>query len=123
MGNLERRSALISQIKTLQDELTTVDDAIIAELENKVKPIGSTTVDYEGSRVTVTIPVTVKWDQDKLRDIAERIRTEGDNPESYIDYKLSVKETSYKAWPGKMQKIFVPARTVSIGKTRLEVKQ
>ena len=123
MSKLEKRSALISQIKALQEEVETIDEKILAELADKVKPQGSTTVEYEGSKVTVTIPVTVKWDQDCLRGIAKRIQAEGDNPESYIDYKLSVKEASYKAWPEQMQKIFVPARTISLGKTRLEVKQ
>lgn len=123
MSKLEKRSALISQIKALQEEVETIDEKILAELADKVKPQGSTTVEYEGSKVTVTIPVTVKWDQDLLRGIAKRIQAEGDNPESYIDYKLSVKEASYKAWPEQMQKIFVPARTISLGKTRLEVKQ
>lgn len=122
MNQLERRSALISQIKTLQEEVETIDEKILAELADKVKSQGSTTVEYEGRKVTVTIPVTVKWDQDCLRGIAKRIQAEGDNPESYIDYKLSVKEASYKAWPEQMQKIFVPARTISLGKTRLEVK-
>ena len=123
MSKLEKRSALISQIKALQEEVETIDEKILAELADKVKPQGTTTVEYEGSKVTVTIPVTVKWDQDLLRGIAKRIQAEGDNPESYIDYKLSVMEASYKAWPEQMQKIFVPARTISLGKTRLEVKQ
>lgn len=123
MSKLEKRSALISQIKALQDELTTVDEAIIEDLKKEVKPQGSTTVEYEGSKVTVTIPVTVKWDQGLLHGIAKRIQAEGDNPESYIDYKLSVKEASYKAWPEQMQQVFIAARTISLGKTRLEVKQ
>ena len=123
MSKLEKRSALISQIKALQEEVETIDEKILAELADKVKPQGTTTVEYEGSKVTVTIPVTVKWDQDLLRGIAKRIQAEGDNPESSIDYKLSVMEASYKAWPEQMQKIFVPARTISLGKTRLEVKQ
>lgn len=123
MSNLEKRSALIVQIKTLQEELTTVEDQILADLAEKVKPQGSTTVEYEGRKVTVTRPVTVKWDQDQLRGIADRIRTGGDNPDEFIETKLTVKETSYKAWPESIQKVFFPARTVTLGKTRLEVKE
>lgn len=123
MKQLERRNALMCEIRALQDELDELDENILAQLKDKVKPLGSTTTEFEGTKVTVTIPVTVKWDQDCLRGIAKRIQAEGDNPESYIDYKLSVKEASYKAWPEQMQKIFVPARTISLGKTRLEVKQ
>jgi hypothetical protein len=123
MSNLVRRSALIMQIKALQEELTTVDDLILSDLAGKVKPQGSTTVEYEGRKVTVTNPVTVKWDQDQLRGIADRIRTGGDNPDEFIETKLGVKESSYKAWPESIQKVFIPARTVTPGKPRLEVKE
>lgn len=119
---IEKRNALMLQIKALQDEVMSIDERILAELSTKVKPQGSTTVEFEGHKVTVTNPVTVKWDQDALREIADRIRNGGDNPEDFINYKLNVTETNYKAWPEQIQKIFLPARTVSIGKPRLEVK-
>ena len=78
MNQLERRSALISQIKMLQEEVETIDEKILAELADKVKSQGSTTLEYEGRKVTVTIPMTVKWDQGLLRDIRSKIILGGD---------------------------------------------
>lgn len=123
MGKLNERSALMCEIKALQEKLNIIDEAILADLAEKIKSKGSTTVEYEGKKVTVTIPVTVKWDQGELRSIADRIRIGGDDPENYIDVKFNVRETLYKAWPEPMQKIFFPARTVTLGKARLEVKE
>jgi hypothetical protein len=123
MNHLEKRSALILQIKALQEEVETIDEKILSELADKVKPQGSTTVEYEGRKVTVTIPMTVKWDQGLLRDIREKIRVGGDNPDEYIEIKYNVKEVAYKNWPETLQKVFIPARTITPGKKRLEVKE
>jgi hypothetical protein len=123
MNQLERRSALISQIKTLQEEVESIDEKILSELLDKVKPQGSTTVDYEGRKVTVTIPITVKWDQGILREIREKIRSGGDNPDDFMETKFNVKEIAYKNWPEPLQKVFLPARTITPGKKRLEVKE
>lgn len=123
MNQLEKRSALILQIKALQEEVETIDEKILSELADKVKPQGSTTVEYEGRKVTVTIPMTVKWDQGLLRDIREKIRVGGDNPDEYIETKYNVKEIAYKNWPETLQKVFIPARTIMPGKKRLEVKE
>jgi len=119
---LERRSALIGQIKALQNELSIIDDEILAELSGQVKQVGSTTVIFEGQKVTVVHPVTVKWDQTILRQLTDRIKAGGDDPENYIDLKFNVKETIYKTWPDKVKELFIPARIVTPGKPRLEVK-
>lgn len=123
MNQLERRSALISQIKTLQEEVETIDEKILSELADKVKSQGSTTVEYEGRKVTVIIPMTVKWDQGLLRDIRNKIMQGGDNPDDFMEAKYNVKEVAYKNWPEPLQKVFLPARTITPGKTRLEVKE
>ena len=122
MSKLERRNALIGQIKALQDELDVIDNEILADLSGHVKQVGSTTLIYEGQKVTVVHPVTVKWDQTILRQLTDRIKAGGDDPENYIDLKFNVKETLYKAWPDKVKELFLPARTVTQGKPRLEVK-
>ncbi len=122
MTLLEERAAAIAAIKEAEDRLELIDNAIYAEVQAKVKPLGSTTLEYAGARITVTIPSRVKWDQDTLRDIEGKIKGSGDDPTQYIDYKLNVKESSYKAWPESMRKVFEPARTVEPGKRKIEVK-
>ena len=51
----------------------------------------------------------------------ETIRGWGENPADYVDTKLSVSETSYKAWPPAIRDLFTPARTVKPGKKKFEV--
>lgn len=120
---LEQRHAAVTALKEAQANLELIDDQIYGRLKDQVKPIGSSTVEFEGHHVVITIPKTVKWDQSILRSVASRISDFGDDPENYIDYKLAVKETNYKAWPKAIQHMFQPARTVTPGKRRIEVKQ
>lgn len=120
---LEQRNAAIAALKEAQANLELIDDRIYERLKDQVKPIGSSTVEFEGHNVIITIPKTVKWDQSILRSVASRISDFGDDPENYIDYKLAIKETNYKAWPKAIQNMFQPARTVTPGKRRIEVKQ
>lgn len=119
---LEQRHAAVTALKEAQANLELIDDQIYGRLKDQVKPIGSTTVEFEGHRVVITIPKTIKWDQSILRSVASRISDFGDDPENYIDYKLAVKETNYKAWPEAIKTIFQPARTVTPGERRIEVK-
>jgi len=95
---LEQRHAAVTALKEAQANLELIDDQIYGRLKDQVKPIGSSTVEFEGHRVVITIPKTIKWDQVILRSVASRISDFGDDPENYIDYKLAVKETNYKAW-------------------------
>ena len=123
MANLiqERQNAL-KKIKELQDRVEELDDQIFEQVKDQVKDQGSTTIEHEGCKLTVTIPMRTSWDESKLRQIAENIRAHGDDPEQYINYKLSVPESKYKALPDQVQKVFEPARTVKPGKRKLEVK-
>lgn len=74
--------------------------------------------DYE---IRIEVPNNVAWDQAKLAAAIETIRGWGENPADYIDTKLSVSETSYKAWPPAIRDLFTPARTVKPGKKKFEV--
>lgn len=74
--------------------------------------------DYE---IRIEVPKTVSWDQARLAGVAETIRSWGENPGDYVETKLSVSETSYKAWPPAIRDLFTPARTVKPGKTKFEI--
>ena len=74
--------------------------------------------DYE---IRIEVPKNVAWDQAKLAAAIETIRGWGENPADYVDTKLSVSETSYKAWPPAIRDLFTPARTVKPGKKKFEV--
>ncbi len=66
--------------------------------------------------IKAELPKRVQWDQQRLKDIAQRIAATGDRAEDYIDAKLSVSESRYTNWPPALQQQFAAARTVAPGK-------
>ena len=76
------------------------------------------TVRFADGPVTVVseLPKKVDWDQDKLAELVERIRAEGDDPDAYVDVSLKVPERKYTAWPPAIRSAFETARTVRTGK-------
>ena len=71
--------------------------------------------------IKITVPKTVAWDDAKLADAIETIRSWGENPADYVEIKHSVAESKYKAWPPAIRDLFTPARTVKPGKPRFDV--
>lgn len=74
--------------------------------------------DYE---IRIEVPKNVAWDQARLADAIETIRSWGEDPADYVETRLSVSETSYKAWPPAIRDLFTPARTVKPGKKKFEI--
>ena len=69
-----------------------------------------------GYAITVTIPKRVEWDQEKLVAAVGKLRGMGENPDEYVETKLTVQERKYTAWPNALRDLFEPARTVKAGK-------
>lgn len=84
---------------------------------------GSATIDTEVGKFTINYPKKIDWDQDQLDHLWERITAAGENPEEYMDKKLSVSETKYKAFPSHIRDNFTPARTVSAGNPTFTFKE
>ena len=64
-------------------------------------------------RLSITTSARIEWDQAKLTDLQREIREQwGNDPAEFIDAKLAVKESKYKAWPSDLRDKFEPARTV-----------
>lgn len=121
MSIMEERKKVIAIIEEWKERLTVIDSVILESVKDSIPHMGSKTVEYEGSKIIITVPKKVTWDQPTLKQIAVKIQLSGDDPEKYIDYKLNVTETSYKTWSHEMQIVFMPARTVSTGKPSLKV--
>ncbi|PKN07914.1 MAG: hypothetical protein CVU73_10975 [Deltaproteobacteria bacterium HGW-Deltaproteobacteria-8] len=60
-----------------------------------------------GFKVTVTLP---------KKDC-------GDDPAQYLKLTYGVDERRYKEWPDTIQAAFLPARTVTTGKPKIEIKE
>jgi hypothetical protein len=74
--------------------------------------------DYE---IKITVPKRTEWDQAQTAKAVETIKGWGQNPADYVDTKLSVSESRYKAWPPAIRDLFEPARTVKSGKPKFDV--
>jgi hypothetical protein len=81
--------------------------------------LGTSHVDDGDITVTIDVPKTVSWDQPKLSELIDTIKGWGEEPAEYIDTKLSVSETKFKAWPSSVRDLFEPARTVKAGKPKI----
>ncbi|WP_209426932.1 hypothetical protein [Pararhodobacter sp. SW119] len=66
--------------------------------------------------VVADLPKRVDWDQDRLAEMVEYIRTAGGDPTQYVDIAFKVPERKYAAWPDVIRMDFEPARTVGHGK-------
>ena len=107
--------------KTLRDWLDgpiEMTDGHLAAQARHVAGKATGTVRFADGPVTVVsdLPKRVDWDQDKLAELVERIRAEGDDPDAYVDVSLKVPERKYTAWPPAIRSAFETARTVRTGK-------
>jgi hypothetical protein len=67
-------------------------------------------------RVTAEVPKKVTWDEAQLAEIAQRIRSTGEDPAQYLEIGYRVSETKFNAWPDSIRAVFAPARTTRPGK-------
>jgi hypothetical protein len=72
--------------------------------------------------VTETIAKKVKWDQDKLFGVFQKIQSTGDDPFLWMKGEWKVGEKEYNSYPKNIQAVFAPARTVTPGEPKLEFK-
>lgn len=80
------------------------------------KDYGAGTVNIESHEYNIKAVVSkrVKWDQDKLAEIYQRIQEHGENPAQYVKVKYDVSENAYKNWPDAIARAFEPARSVEV---------
>lgn len=75
-----------------------------------------------GFDIKITVPKSVSWEQDALAKACDVLRQKWEeDPSEYVDTKLSVPESKYKAWPSAIRDVFEPARTVKPGKPKFEI--
>lgn len=67
-------------------------------------------------RIKYELPKKVSWSQKQLNEIAARIVAAGEQPEAYVDIKLTVPESRYNNWPPALREQFADARTVEPAK-------
>jgi len=71
--------------------------------------------------ITITVPKNVSWAPGQLAVAIEGLKSWGEDPADYVDTKITVAESKYKAWPPAIRDLFTPARTVKAGKPKFTV--
>lgn len=107
----ERKQEMENRIKE------AVETEVRQKLEGNPYGAGTCTISTNRYKIKYSAQKKVKWDQDKMRVIYNKIKESGDDPESYIDVKFNCPETRFKSWSSAVQKTFEPARSVSTYET------
>jgi hypothetical protein len=118
-----------ARVKRLRDRLEAgiaqrYEAVALAERAAQGKTSGTVRVEDEGVVIVADLPKKVSWDQDRLAEMAERIRAAGDDPTEYLEIAYRVPERRYGAWPPAMREGFADARSETTGKPvfRLEAR-
>jgi len=72
--------------------------------------------------VVADLPKRIDWNQEQLARIAANIADSGEDPDEFIDTKLTVSERKYGALPEAWRKGFEPARTVKTGTLKVTLE-
>ena len=78
------------------------------------------TVNVDG--IKFNVPKRVKWDQELLSAIYDRLKSGNEDPTEYIKVSFDVPENKYKNWPEFIRAEFEPARTVEAGKVSIKLE-
>jgi hypothetical protein len=125
----------VSQLALLQEDVAELkastkkaDDFIYAALaerfagkaseQRKAKGQDTGTVRFDDGEYTVVadLPKKVTYDQSGLRQVETQINAMGEPIEDYISIKRDVSERAFEGWPNSLKKMFLPYRTVGVGK-------
>lgn len=98
-------------------------EALDAAREAMGKEDGTIHAVVDGCDVTSTIPKRVEWDTDSLNELASKWAAEGEDVRHYIEFKLSMKESIYKALPPVKRKQVDACRTTKHGKEKIVVTE
>ena len=125
---------LKADIEKELEEAKRLDDKLDAALDYRYGPrahqaraaqdkdTGTVRFEDNGFIVVADLPKRVKWDQQRLKELVELIRSGwGEDPADYVKVKFEVSERAYESWPARLKELFTPARTVETGKPSYEL--
>lgn len=73
--------------------------------------------------IRADLPKKVAWNEAKLNEAVETIRSWAENPKDYVLIEVKVPESRYSAWPPAIRALFEPARTVATGRPTYKVER
>lgn len=124
-ARLQEAAAKIDvDLKTIEAHINAILGPRFQEIrETTGKLTGTTAVLMDGFEVKQTVAKKVTWDQTKMEEIISKIASAGDDPKQWVKVEYKVGEREYKAWPAPVKAVFDPARTVTPGSARIDIKE
>ena len=126
--------SLRAEVEKIVEEASKLDGKLDAALDYRYGPrarqlraaeakdTGTVRFEDNGFIVVAELPKRVKWDQQRLKELVELIRSGwGEDPSDYVKVKFEVSERAYESWPARLKDLFAPARTVETGKPAYEL--
>lgn len=112
------------QLEQLKRTKEWVESAIALKYEEQIKAkrlrlekdAGIVHLEDGSFKLISDIPKKVIWDQEKLARIIKDIEASNANPAEYIETSHKILESKYNGWSEAMRNIFLPARTIKLGK-------
>lgn len=120
----EAAAKIDAELKAIEAHINTILGPRFNEVREATgKLTGTATVLMDGFEVKQTVAKKVTWDQEILDEIVTKISDSGDDPRRWIKVEYKVGEREYKAWPAPVKAVFDPARTVTQGNARIDIKE
>ena len=126
--------SLRAEVEKIVEEASKLDGKLDAALDYRYGPrarqlraaeakdTGTVRFEDNGFIVVAELPKRVKWDQQRLKELVELIRSGwGEDPSDYVKVKFEVSERAYESWPARLKDLFAPARTVETGRPSYEL--
>tara|TARA_R110000868_G_scaffold255920_11_gene512637 strand:- start:643 stop:1074 length:432 start_codon:yes stop_codon:yes gene_type:complete len=122
------RDKLKAQIKTLQDNLKSVENELELTyvdrakelLANQRKDFGTVSILDGNIEIKATVSKKVEWDQESLMGVLNRMSVE--DASHYGKIAVTVEERKYTAAPMYIRQQLEPCRTTSVGKMTISIK-
>lgn len=126
--------SLRAEVGRIVEDAQRLDDKLDAALDYRYGPrarqlraaqekdTGTVRFEDNGFAVIAELPKRVKWDQQRLKELVELIRSGwGEDPADYVKVRFEVSERAYEAWPARLKELFGPARSVETGRPSYEL--
>jgi hypothetical protein len=114
LADLKQRKQLIAARETQITEMLATEYK--TELAEKFGTVRCGEIKFH-------VPKRIKWNQEMLAGIFEKIQVSGSDPFEFVKVTYDVPESRYKAWPSNIRDEFEPARTVEAGKVTIKLEE
>lgn len=132
---IDQIQLLLEDVAALKLHAKRVDDHMFAVLTERYSEQASKARAAKGSDtgtvrlqdgefvIVADLPKKVSWDGDGLAQVASQLTEMGEPIGDYIITKRDVSERAFDGWPTSLKKLFLPYRTVSVGKAGFKIER